>query len=218
MKKFLIFDLDGTLIDTAEGITKAVNNVLAHFEYPYHYTKEEIIKFLGHGARYLYAHATKKDEISEEEFNYFTIEYVKTQNISNVYPGVKETLISLYQKGYQLLIFSNKPNGALKFLIKEKLSDINFLVVQGNVPEFPPKPDPTLLNKILLSNDLEIENGYYIGDSIVDLETARNAQLKSIILKSGYGNYSEIEEAKPDYMINDFKELLALINEVESGD
>ena len=77
MKKFLIFDLDGTLIDTAEGITKAVNNVLAHFEYPYHYTKEEIIKFLGHGARYLYAHATKKDEISEEEFNYFTIEYVK---------------------------------------------------------------------------------------------------------------------------------------------
>ena len=217
MKKVLIFDLDGTLIDTAEGITKAVNNVLAHFEYPYHYTKEEVIKFLGHGAKYLYSCATKKEEIDDNEFNYFTIEYVKTQNISQVYPGVIETLISLYQKGYQLLIFSNKPNGALKFLIKEKLSDVNFLIVQGNVPEFPPKPDPTLLNKILLNNDLEASNGYYIGDSMVDLETARNAKLKPIILKSGYGNYQEIEEAKPDYMINDFKGLLSLINNLESG-
>lgn len=218
MKKFLIFDLDGTLIDTAEGITKAVNNTLAHFEYPYNYRKEEIIKFLGRGARYLYSCATKKKEIDEDEFNYFTIEYVKTQNISKVYPNVEETLVSLYQKGYQLLVFSNKPNGALQFLIKDKLPNIHFLIIQGNVPEYPPKPNPILLNKIMMVNGLEKENGYYIGDSIVDLETARNANLKSIILKSGYGDYDEIEKAKPDYMIDDFNELLSLINKIEGNE
>ena len=215
MKKFLIFDLDGTLIDTAEGITKAVNNTLAHFEYPYNYEKSEIIKFLGRGARHLFSRATKKDEINEDEFSYFTIEYVKTQNISKLYPNVKETLISLYQKGYQLIVFSNKPNGALQFLMKDKLSDIHFLAIQGNVPEYPPKPDPILLNKIMNSNCLNNGYGFYVGDSIVDLETARNANLKSIILKSGYGDYDEIEKAKPDYMIDEFSDLLSLLNEIE---
>ena len=215
MKKFLIFDLDGTLIDTAEGITKAVNNTLAHFEYPYNYEKSEIIKFLGRGARHLFSRATKKDEINEDEFSYFTIEYVKTQNISKLYPNVKETLISLYQKGYQLIVFSNKPNGALQFLMKDKLSDIHFLAIQGNVPEYPPKPDPILLNKIMNSNCLNNGYGFYVGDSIVDLETARNANLKSIILKSGYGDYDEIEKAKPDYMIDDFSDLISLLSEIE---
>ena len=215
MKKFLIFDLDGTLIDTAEGITKAVNNTLAHFEYPYNYEKSEIIKLLGRGARYLFAHATKKEEVDEDEFSYFTVEYVKTQNISKLYPNVKETLISLYQKGYQLMVFSNKPNGALQFLMKDKLSDIHFVAIQGNVPEYPPKPDPILLNKIMNSNGLNGGCGYYVGDSIVDLETARNANLKSIILRSGYGDYDEIEKAKPDYMIDDFSDLIPLLNEIE---
>ncbi len=218
MKKFLIFDLDGTLIDTAEGITKAVNNTLAHFEYPYNYEKDEIVKFLGRGARYLFSCATKKDEIDDDEFSYFTIEYVKTQNISKLYPNVKETLISLYQKGYKLMVFSNKPNGALQFLMKDKLSDVHFLAIQGNVPEYPPKPDPILLNKIMNSNGLESEFGYYIGDSIVDLETARNANLKSIILRSGYGDYGEIEKAKPDYMIDEFSDLLSLLNQIEENE
>lgn len=218
MKKFLIFDLDGTLIDTAEGITKAINNTLAHFEYPYNYNKNEIIKFLGHGAHYLYQKATKKDYVDEDEMNYFIIEYVKTQGISNLYPNVKESLISLYQMGFELLIFSNKPNGALKYLIKDKLPDVNFLVIQGNVTEYPPKPNPALLNKIMESNNLQPEFGYYIGDSIVDLETAKNAKLKSIIVKSGYGNYDEINKVKPDYMVNEFKDLVSLLIKVENGD
>ena len=56
---------------------------------------------------------------------------------------------------------------------------------------------------------------YYVGDSIVDLETARNANLKSIILRSGYGDYDEIVKAKPDYMIDDFSDLIPLLNEIE---
>ena len=212
MNKFVIFDLDGTLIDTCEGITKAVNNTLEHFNYPYHYSKEEIIKFLGHGAIYLYKKATKKDDMSDEEFNYFTVEYVKTQNISSVYPFVKETLEKLYKKGYKLMVYSNKPNGALQFLIREKLPSIRFLIVQGNVPEYPAKPDPTLLNKILKDNKLDTIDGYYVGDSIVDLETARNTNLKSVILTYGYGDYKDIKAHNPDYMINSFDKLLDILD------
>ena len=212
MNKFVIFDLDGTLIDTCEGITKAVNNTLEHFNYPYHYSKEEIIKFLGHGAIYLYKKATKKDDMSDEEFNYFTVEYVKTQNISSVYPFVKETLEKLYKKGYKLMVYSNKPNGALQFLIREKLPSIRFLIVQGNVPEYPAKPDPTLLNKILKDNKLDTIDGYYVGDSIVALETARNTNLKSVILTYGYGDYEDIKAHNPDYMINSFDKLLDILD------
>lgn len=214
--KFVVFDLDGTLIDTLIGITEAVNNTLKHFNYPYHYTKDEIKNFIGHGANYLYQKAARKEKVSDEEMDYFSLEYVKTQNISKVYDGVKETLDQLYKKGYQLLIFSNKLNGALQFLIKEKLPNIRFLAVQGNVKEYPVKPDTTLLNKILVENKLAPEDGYYVGDSIIDFLTARNAKLKSVILKSGYGDYKDIELSRPDYMVDNFKDLLPLFEKIES--
>ncbi|MFA6667397.1 MAG: HAD-IA family hydrolase [Bacilli bacterium] len=216
MKRFIIFDLDGTLIDTCGGITVAVNNTLKHFNYPFTYLPSEVKYFLGHGARYLYSKATKKEEIDENEYNFFTVEYVKTQGVSKPYPSVKETLQKLYRKGYGLLIFSNKPNGALQFLIKDKLGDIPWLAVQGNVPEYPAKPNPTLLNKVISDLGLTGEEGYYVGDCYVDVETANNAKLKSIILKQGYGDYEGIYNYKPDYVIDDFKGLVSLFKDIDN--
>jgi|GEM_PF-3533406 haloacid dehalogenase superfamily, subfamily IA, variant 1 with third motif having Dx(3-4)D or Dx(3-4)E len=211
MKKFFVFDLDGTLIDTSKGITEAVNNTLKKFNYGFKYTEAEVIKFLGHGARYLYSKATKKNVINENEFAEFQIEYVKTQNISEVFPNVKDVLNKLAILGIPLIIFSNKPNGALQFLIKEKLGEIKWSAIQGNVINFPVKPDVTLLNKIMHELNLNPQDGFYVGDSVVDCETARNAKLKSVILTYGYGDYSLIDQWNPDYKFKEFSDLLTLL-------
>jgi len=211
MNKFIVFDLDGTLINTVKGITIAINETLKHFNYSYVYNEGEIKSFLGHGARYLYSMATQKENINEEEYSYFEVEYVKTQNISEVYSGVVETLNKMAIMGVSLLIFSNKPNGALQYLIKDKLGEIKWSAIQGNVPEYPTKPDATLLNKIMKEFNLNPINGYYVGDSCVDIQTARNAHLKSVILNYGYGNPLKIEEAQPDYRFDSFSDLLKLI-------
>jgi|SRR5574344_279201 phosphoglycolate phosphatase len=211
MNKFIVFDLDGTLINTVTGITVAVNNTLAHFGYKYHYTSDEVVTFLGHGARYLYSCATKKEKISDEEYSYFEIEYVKTQGISEVYPEVIDSLNKMTIMGVSLLIYSNKPNGALQYLIRDKMPTIKFSAVQGNVSEYPTKPDATLLNKILDELHLNPNDGFYVGDSNVDIETARNAKLKAVILNYGYGNKEKIKEAKPDFVFEKFSDLFKLI-------
>lgn len=212
MKKFIVFDLDGTLINTAQGITKAVNNTLLHFNYPYQYSIEEVESFLGNGAWVLYQKVTKKAEVDRNEYAYFQIEYVKCQGISEVFPKVIETLQTLINKGFYLIIFSNKPDGALQFLVHDKLHDINWTAVQGNTPKYPTKPDPTCLFKVLDSYDLRVNSiGYYVGDCYVDCLTARNAHLKSVIVTYGYGDYSKIDDYEPDYKIARFEELLEIL-------
>lgn len=211
MKKFIVFDLDGTLINTVTGITAAVNETMKHFNYPYKYTVDDVVTFLGHGARYLYGKATKKENIDDDEYNYFQIEYVKSQGISEVYPEVIETLNKMTIMGVSLLIYSNKPNGALQYLVKDKLSSVKFCAIQGNVIEYPTKPDANLLKKILTDLNLKDAEGFYVGDSYVDIKTAKNANLKSVILSYGYGDKEKIKEAKPDYTFDHFSELLKLI-------
>lgn len=211
MNKYIVFDLDGTLINTLRGITEALNVTLAHYGYGYHYSDDEVRNMIGHGARYLLSMAVKKSKVSDEEYNYYLIQYVKYQGISEVFAGVLETLEILNNRGIKMIIYSNKPNGALQFLVKEKFKDINFVYIQGNTDDYPAKPDPTLLNKIIDILKLNKEEGYYVGDSYVDCETAQNVGLKSVIVTYGYGNYKEIDKYNPDFKINEFGELLSII-------
>lgn len=210
MEKFIVFDLDGTLIDTLTGLTEAVNVTLKEIKKPYHYEKKEIKTFIGRGAKRLFALASKNDN-NPAEFDLFLKNYEKYQYISEPFEGVKETLINLKNKGYKLIIYSNKPNSILQKLIQNKLSDIEFSYVQGQDNNYPPKPDVTLLSEILNKLNLKMDEGIYVGDSIVDLETARNAKMKCVIFSFGYGNQEEILKAKPDYYFNDFKELDSIL-------
>ena len=84
-------------------------------------------------------------------------------------------------------------------------------MIQGQDNNYPPKPDITLLSLILNKYNLDIKNGYYVGDSIVDLETARNIKMKNIIVSYGYGDKEEILKAKPDYYIDKFSEILKIL-------
>ena len=210
MKKFVCFDLDGTLIDTLTGITKAVNVTLKEIGLPYQYDKNTVKTFIGRGAKRLFNLACKNNE-KPADFNLFLENYEKYQYVSEPFNGVVDTLKELENRAYSLLIFSNKPDEILQKLIKDKLGEINFIKVQGQDNKYPPKPDVTLLKKILAENDLLAENGLYVGDSVVDILTAKNINMKCAIMSFGYGDKKDINQEKPDYCFDDFKDLLNIL-------
>lgn len=199
-------------MDTVEGIQLAINATLQNFKYKQQYTIDEVRSFVGRGSRYLFSKATKKRIINETEFQYYMMQYIKYQSSAKCYPGVEETLNKLYYKGYELIIYSNKPDGALNYLIEEKLNFIKWSAIRGNSEEFKPKPNVESLfdvyKKIGITNG---DVGYYVGDSSIDCETAKNANLTSIICTYGYGNINDIKRANPDFLINDFKNLIDIL-------
>ena len=210
MEKFVCFDLDGTLIDTLTGITKAVNVTLKEIGLPYQYDKKTVETFIGRGAKRLFNLASKNNE-KPADFDLFLKNYEKYQYVSEPFLGVVETLKELENRGYKLIIFSNKPDDILQKLIKEKLGEINFIKVQGQDKNYPPKPDVTLLKKILVENGLNEIDGFYVGDSVVDILTARNINMKCAIVSFGYGNKEEIDQEKPDYYLDNFSDLLEIL-------
>ncbi len=203
---FLVFDLDGTLIDTLPFIHLASLKYLKDYGYNYTYTKDEVKSFIGRGARNLFAKLIKNDDFCDAEYATFLSYYQKEQNQSKIYKGVVETL-KILEKEYELIIYSNKPDVLLQPLIKNKFNDINFLFIQGQDDKYPLKPDPTLLEFILKKHGFSKDFGFFIGDSDVDVALANNANIRSIAVTYGYGDINKIINLKPTYLIDSFKEI-----------
>ena len=210
MNKFLIFDLDGTLIDTLPMIHKSCLDYLKWDNLNYQYSIDDVKSFIGKGARNLFAKLIKKDDFSEEKYQKFLDFYYQRQFESKPFKDVYPTLKNL-EKDYALLIYSNKPDELLKPLVNKIFNDIHFLYVQGADYNYPLKPNPALINKILEKLNLKKELGYFLGDSEVDLELAKNAKIKSIIFSYGYGNYDKIIQEKPDYLLDEFIKLYEVL-------
>ena len=189
MKNFVVLDLDGTILDTLEGITKAVNKALKFYNYDYEYDRATVKTFIGNGARRLFLLATKQKEFNielEKQYVKFCEFYEEEQYVSKPYKGVKETLKKLNDLNIGIIVYSNKPNFLLQNVMKSCFPEINFLALQGQVEEYPVKPDVTLLNKILKEHKLYNINGLYVGDSYVDNLTAMNAQMDFLFCNYGY--------------------------------
>ena len=210
MFDYIVFDLDGTLIDTLEGLTVAVNKTMEQLNLKYHYSKEEVKTFIGRGAKRLLTLALKR-EFSEEEFELFLHNYEAFQYVSKPFKNVIETLKILNAKSIPLIIYSNKPDEILQKLITASLKGVNFLYIQGQDLNYPPKPDVTLLNKIIAKFNLFNKKGLYVGDSIVDIQTANNANMKCLILTYGYGKMEEMDKEENKTYIKDFKEILTYL-------
>lgn len=213
MNKFVIFDLDGTLINTLTGLTACVNLTFKKLGINFVYDKCVVKTFIGNGAKILFKRALKPfKEFEEKDYELFLKCYEETQYVSEVYPEVEETLELLQKKGYWLGILSNKPDEILQKLIKIKLNKINFLVIQGQDNKYPCKPDPKLINeKIIDKYSLNRDNGFYVGDSYVDVELAKNTNLCSILVTYGYGDMKAILKTKPNYLIDNFGEILKIV-------
>lgn len=188
IKKTIIWDLDGTLMDTLQDLFLAVNHALRTHEMPER-TLEEVRQSVGNGVRRLMVLSVPNGEdnpLFEDVFATFKAYYVKhCQDNTGLYTGISETLHRLKAEGFRMAIVSNKLQAGV-----DELYDVYFKdtieVAIGERPEVNRKPQPDMVLFALRQMGVDKENAVYIGDSEVDIATARNAGLPCISVLWGF--------------------------------
>lgn len=213
MIKGIIFDLDGTLIDTIYDIQNATNRTLDVYNLP-HRSYEDIKNFLGNGSRVLIEKALPEGSkhLIDELLPIYTKDYEVNYAIdSKVYEGINELIEELNKRNIKIAVNSNKPDNITKNMIKTYFKDIPFIEVLGSRNNIPNKPDPTSVNEIINKMNLNKEEVLYVGDTEVDVKTGHNASLKVVGCIYGFRDEKTLVENKADYLINKPIELLNFI-------
>ena len=183
MQKAVIFDLDGTLLDTLEDLTDSINEMLKYFGYRT-VTKEHVRKIIGSGAKKLIADALP-EKLSDEEFVKRLEVYNRIYNASGspktkLFDGIAEVVKELKNRGYKIAVLSNKPQPSTDKVYEKYLKDLPFDMVVGENPKFKCKPDPAGALYILEKFGVSPENAYMVGDGETDVLTALNAKTHGV--------------------------------------
>lgn len=216
MKKYrgVIFDLDGTLLDTIDDISDSMNDVLKQYSHPT-FTSEEYKLKIGGGFKNLALNSFPKgtlEEIINESIELFANMYDKRyMNKSKPYEGIDELLDILVDKDIKLGVNSNKRNDYTNNLVNNFFQRIPFVSVYGECKGIPTKPDPTLALKIIKAMDLKPEEILYVGDTNTDMMTAQNAGIDSVGVLWGFRSYEELKKYDAKYIISKPDELLDII-------
>lgn len=217
MIKAIIFDLDGTLLDTSKDITNSVNYVLEKHGYKVLKVRE-VLKNLGYGSKYLIKNSLPEG-ISNHEFElihqaYLTYYQDHNDILTTPYEGVLDLVNKLKVRGLKLALISNKDNSDVQSLIPKHFGAA-FDVIYGTLKGFPNKPDSYLVNLTL--NDLKVDNkqAIYIGDSEVDFQTAQNANLEFIAVSWGFRTKEFLENKGIRQIVDNPDELLNLIKDIK---
>jgi phosphoglycolate phosphatase len=196
--KAILFDLDGTLLDTLADIGNAANQVLSKHQFPTH-AVDAYRYFVGDGVRLLIVRALPPDQQDEalirtcvKEFNK---EYAKTWNVeTTLYPGVSDMLDLVQGRGLKMSIFSNKPREFAQFCVDAYLTEWNFEVVLGHENSIPHKPDPTGALAIARQIGIAPSSFLYLGDTGVDMQTAYAAGMYPVGALWGFRSSVELTE------------------------
>ena len=214
MSKLVIFDLDGTILDTLTDLKTSVNYTLKLKGYQ-EKTLEEIKKFLGNGIEKLMRRSLPSD-IDEKEFqecfHIFKAHYEKNlQNETKPYPEIIEVMTKIREKGYKIAVVSNKFQAGVNELINKFFSGLVDIAV-GLSENIKAKPDPSAIYYVFEKLDIkDLNDVFFVGDSEVDIETARNANIKIISVTWGFRSIGELKLLNPDYLVNNPKELLNIL-------
>ena len=197
--KTIIFDLDGTILDTLQDLTNAVNHGLNSFNLA-DKSLDFVRKAIGNGTQVLIrrciSNNLKENEIQDVFYSFKSYYLEHYADYTKPYPGIKELLTKL--KGKCLLaVVSNKDNDLTQKLINKEFPGL-FDVIQGSYFDHPKKPDPYLIDKIVKENNINKEDCLYIGDTNVDKESADNAGLKYRLVSYGYRNKEELKKICPN--------------------
>ncbi len=211
--KAVILDLDGTLIDTIGGIAYAANKAIAKFGFE-PLDRAFYVKAIGNGAKALIERAVggsdKNPELNPIVLADFLDEYTRNWQIDlSIYPGMEDLVKTLNQKGVKVAINTNKPNDIAQKIVRSFFSEELIFEIVGSQKLFPNKPDPTGVWETLKHIGAKPEDCFYVGDSNVDIQTARNAGIPSIAVTWGYGNPEELTGY--DYKVNSAKEIEAIV-------
>ncbi|MBQ8797071.1 MAG: HAD-IA family hydrolase [Oscillospiraceae bacterium] len=208
MKIGILFDLDGTLLDTLEDLYASINHVLSKLGYPQR-TREEVRSFVGNGARRLMEQAIPEGANVDEALEAFLTHYNATCNGATCpYPGIPEALKKLGEK-YPLAVVSNKPDSAVKPLCAHYFPG---LIALGFTEGCPRKPAPDMVYKVL--KEMDADTCVYVGDSEVDVLTAKNAGVPCLSVLWGFRDKEEIEEAGGKVFCTDPTEMPAILEDM----
>ncbi len=211
-----IFDLDGTLIDSLTDIALCANKVLEEFSLPTHKI-EDYKTFVGGGAEVLIENCTPKNsskELIQEVLKQFKIVYDQNlQGNTQPYDGIYELLETLKNQNYKVGVLSNKPHKFTLKYVEQFFSSYNISEPHGQKEEVPKKPDPTGAINIAKSFNMPHENIYFIGDSDVDMQTAKNAGMIAVGVRWGFRGVDELLENGADFIVDTPLDILKLLNQ-----
>ena len=194
--KAVVFDLDGTLLDTLDDLSNATNWALLHNRLPGR-TIDEVRRFVGNGERRLIERAVPAgtgSELFEQTFADFKAYYVDhCQEHTRPYDGIPEMLQALKARGFRLAIVSNKLQAGVDELYARFFSDTVDVAI-GESPEIQRKPAPDMVQEALRQLGITASEAVYVGDSDVDLLTARNSGLPCISVLWGFRDREFLEE------------------------
>lgn len=211
MKHALIFDLDGTLVDSLVGIAGSLNRALAASDLPKH-PLPVVRGFIGNGARILIQRAVPAgvgESLLDAVEQAFKSDYEHTWPTGTfAYDGMVDLLESLQNRGYPLAVLSNKPHSFTTAMVAQIFPNIHFAVVLGQRGGVPHKPDPTGALEISSTLGLSPSSCTVIGDSTMDIETAHHAGMQSIAVTWGFHNRERLLAAGADQLVNEPGDLL----------
>lgn len=213
--RLLIFDLDGTLLDTIEDLANAVNFALRQFSFPEH--PVEAYRFMiGNGINKLLERALPEAHRHADGISMMRHEFLRhysrhADDCTRPYPGISELLRTLQENGFQLGVASNKIHEATVELVKRFFPEINFSLVLGQREAVPVKPAPDILLEIMDTAGVGKEETLYIGDSGVDALTAINASVPFIAVLWGFRPQSELAQAGATRFVEKPEEILEIL-------
>lgn len=215
MKKLVIFDLDGTLLNTIADLAHSTNFALKQCGFPQHAIAAYNF-FVGNGINKLFERALPDDAKTQENVLKVRKEFLPYYDIHNTdctepYPGIPELLAALQEKGCKIAVASNKYQKATEKLIARYFPQISFVAVYGQREGVPVKPDPTVVYDIMKVAGVTEKEVIYIGDSGVDMQTACNSQVTSVGVTWGFRPKSELEENGAKYIVDKAEEILSYI-------
>lgn len=219
MVKGVIFDLDGTLIDTIEGLANSVNAAMDNYSFPNH-SIEKYRSFVGNGVGKLVERALPDDKkhLKDEARVIFEKHYSETMlDVLPVYDGIWDLIEYLKKNNIKMAVNTNKMDVFAKPMIKKVFGDI-FEETLGEVSHFPRKPAPDGAEYLLGKMGIASEECIYIGDSQVDIKTARNAKMKAVSVTWGFATREVLIENDPEIMVDSPYEIIDLIEGLNRKD
>ena len=212
--KAVIFDLDGTLIDSLEDLANSVNQTLSEFNYDTHEI-DAYRYFIGDGVKVLLKRAIK-DEVSDEIIaklhERFKVIYKKEIDTkTKVYDGIYDLLNKLEKINYKKAILSNKPHNFTLDCMDKFFDKYSFINISGQKHTIPKKPDASAALIIAKEFNEDVNNIYFVGDTKVDMQTAKNAGMIAIGVLWGFREEVELRENGADYIVSNTEELYELL-------
>lgn len=214
MKKLVIFDLDGTLLNTIADLGNATNYALTQCGYPTH-PISAYPKFVGSGITRLLervlpesARTTENIDLLRVHFKEYYGEHLADETVP--YPGIPELLKQLTSRGVAVAVASNKYQAAVETIIARYFPDIPWAAIEGQKEGIPVKPDPSIVFEILGKYPAPKADVLYVGDSGIDMETARRACIESAGVSWGFRPVTELREYFADHIVESTGQLLRL--------